>query len=287
MNTRTEALRDNVTDRAKAFADHGSATWDDVVEKITPLIEAAMKRVGPLADDAWETAKATTRKAASFAADRVERIQPTVTTAWEKVAPAVDRAQKAVHDEVLPKMINVLHQAAATPAGTEAREILARLDERTGASMKTLKAELGTPKKASKAKTIATLATLGAILGALALAVRTFLGSKEEWAAYEADEPYVYPGDDYEFDEVLVDTDLTQTTGFAGEAPSVTTPTASPYGEGSYVGDNPPAGFEIKGNERSMKYHVPEAAGYGRTTAEVWFSSPEAAEAAGFVRSQR
>jgi hypothetical protein len=58
-------------------------------------------------------------------------------------------------------------------------------------------------------------------------------------------------------------------------------------GEGVYVGHEPPDGFTIKGNERSMKYHVPESSGYGRTIAEVWFNSEEAAQQAGFVRAQR
>jgi hypothetical protein len=58
-------------------------------------------------------------------------------------------------------------------------------------------------------------------------------------------------------------------------------------GEGVYVGTEPPEGFTIKGNERSMKYHVPESAGYNRTVAEVWFNSEEAAQSAGFVRAQR
>ncbi len=58
-------------------------------------------------------------------------------------------------------------------------------------------------------------------------------------------------------------------------------------GEGVYVGHEPPEGFTIKGNERSMKYHVPESAGYGRTVAEVWFNSEDAAKEAGFVRAQR
>jgi len=58
-------------------------------------------------------------------------------------------------------------------------------------------------------------------------------------------------------------------------------------GEGVYIGNEPPEGFTIKGNERSMKYHVPESAGYGRTVAEVWFNSEEAAQNAGFLRAQR
>jgi gas vesicle protein len=61
----------------------------------------------------------------------------------------------------------------------------------------------------------------------------------------------------------------------------------SPYGDGSYAGDEPPQGFDIKGNDRSMKYHVPGSAAYERTIAEVWFNSEEAAQAAGFVRAQR
>jgi len=55
------------------------------------------------------------------------------------------------------------------------------------------------------------------------------------------------------------------------------------YGEGSYVGEEPPAGFDIKGNEDSMKFHTPESPWYDQTVAEVWFNSAEAAEAAGFV----
>ena len=55
------------------------------------------------------------------------------------------------------------------------------------------------------------------------------------------------------------------------------------YGKDSYRGDKPPAGFDIKGNEDSMKFHTPDSPWYSRTIAEVWFNSAEAAEAAGFV----
>jgi large subunit ribosomal protein L4 len=43
-----------------------------------------------------------------------------------------------------------------------------------------------------------------------------------------------------------------------------------------------PEGFPIKGNADSMLYHVPGTAFYDRTVAEVWFTTAEAAEAAGF-----
>jgi large subunit ribosomal protein L17 len=46
-----------------------------------------------------------------------------------------------------------------------------------------------------------------------------------------------------------------------------------------------PEGFPVKGNEDSMKYHEPDGQYYEQTTAEVWFASAEAAEAAGFTRA--
>lgn len=58
-----------------------------------------------------------------------------------------------------------------------------------------------------------------------------------------------------------------------------------PYGEGSHApldDDSQPEGFPIKGNEDSKLYHTPDSPFYDRTVAEVWFATPEAAEAAGF-----
>jgi large subunit ribosomal protein L4 len=60
---------------------------------------------------------------------------------------------------------------------------------------------------------------------------------------------------------------------------------AKDYGKDSYRGAEPPAGFDIKGNEDSMKFHTPESPWYGRTIAEVWFKSEKAAEKAGFVNA--
>jgi len=71
----------------------------------------------------------------------------------------------------------------------------------------------------------------------------------------------------------------------ADETPADETPVdeVRGYGDGSYIGENPPAGFDIKGNEDSMKFHTPASPWYAATVAEVWFNSVEAAEAAGFV----
>ena len=47
-----------------------------------------------------------------------------------------------------------------------------------------------------------------------------------------------------------------------------------------------PAGFEIKGNKTSKKFHAPSSPWYDRTNAEVWFRTAEAAEKAGFVNAE-
>jgi len=86
-------------------------------------------------------------------------------------------------------------------------------------------------------------------------------------------------GDDVDLPAVLV------------EAASSSTATAvlepGPYGPGSAApldgGAAPSAEFTIKGNADSMLYHRPDSRSYRVTIAEVWFDSPESAEAAGFT----
>jgi small subunit ribosomal protein S2 len=56
---------------------------------------------------------------------------------------------------------------------------------------------------------------------------------------------------------------------------------AAPLEDGSA-----PEGFDIKGNEGSMKFHGSTSPWYDQTKAEVWFRTAEAAEAAGFVNAE-
>jgi len=51
--------------------------------------------------------------------------------------------------------------------------------------------------------------------------------------------------------------------------------------------DAPDDDHLVKGNEDSMKYHVPGSRWYDATVAEVWFASAEDAEAAGFAPAGR
>ena len=60
-----------------------------------------------------------------------------------------------------------------------------------------------------------------------------------------------------------------------------------PYGKGSHApadDGSEPKGFDIKGNAQSMLYHTPGSRYYSQTIAEVWFSTEDAAEAAGFSK---
>ncbi len=66
-------------------------------------------------------------------------------------------------------------------------------------------------------------------------------------------------------------------------------PGATDVPEGAVRGDGTvtcPPGFPVKGNTHSMIYHTAESRVYEQTIAELCFSSPEAAEAAGY-RSPR
>ncbi len=60
---------------------------------------------------------------------------------------------------------------------------------------------------------------------------------------------------------------------------------AKPALEGAVTaveGEAAPEGYTIKGNAESNKYHVPGSTWYDVTAAEYWFSSTDAAKAAGF-----
>ena len=74
------------------------------------------------------------------------------------------------------------------------------------------------------------------------------------------------------------------------EAPAAeaTAPAEGPHGAGSAEPSDSgeaPSGFSIKGNNTSMKYHQPDGRWYDQTAAEVWFATPEAAEAAGYAEA--
>ena len=289
---RKQTLREAAAESTHTAAERGAAALDAAIERLQPLLEQAAEKVGPLAGDALKRADHARVVAARYAADTLDQVQPQLNEALDKVSPAVEKAQKAVQNDLIPKLIALLHEAAEHPAVAgileNARDAADEVESRGLATVAAVKGELELPKK-SKGKTFVKIAVVGALLGAAAVAVKTFLGSKDQgWAPHEPSPAYTYtdtptPKDpepepvdeaDDEADEIV-------------EPETMLEEPTNPFGEGSFVGTEPPEGFTIKGNDRSMKYHVPESGGYERTIADVWFNSEEAAQAAGFTRAQR
>ena len=286
---RKQTLREAAAETTHTAAERGAAALDAAIERLQPLLEQAAEKVGPLADDAKKRADHARVVAAKYAADALDSVQPQLNEALEKVSPAVEKAQKAVQNDLIPKLIELLHEAAEHPAVAgileDARDAADEIEGRGRASVAALKGELELPKK-SKGKTFVKLAVVAALLGAAAVAVKTFLGSKDQgWAPHEPSPAYTYTDTPTPKDPEPEPVDDADETPDEGDA-TLEEPT-NPFGEGSFVGAEPPEGFTIKGNDRSMKYHVPESGGYERTIADVWFSSEEAAQAAGFTRAQR
>ena len=189
-----------------------------------------------------------------------ENAREAISSAAEKAGPLYDQTRDTI--------LEVLEKAGD---GTYADAVRERADELPDSVRRHL------PEAARPAKKHHRLLTgLGiiAVIGAVFLAVRQILLPKDDgWTPHEPSGAF---GDDD------VTTDFSDSVAEpAGQGAT------RDYGPGSYVGANPPEGYTIKGNERSMKYHTPDGAGYSRTNADVWFVSNEAAEAAGFTKALR
>jgi large subunit ribosomal protein L17 len=83
-------------------------------------------------------------------------------------------------------------------------------------------------------------------------------------------------------------TPVDTTAGDATDATGPTDVTEGEYGAGSAAPNeegSAPAGYDIKGNKDSMKYHEPDGQWYDQTVAEVWFKTAADAEKAGFEKA--
>ena len=283
------------------------------VERLTPYVEQALREGGEFADQTYAKLRPGLREAqirsARLAADTFEKVQPAIDDALSRVSPAVDAtvkkvrpavddvleripptveyARERVQDDVLPALAAQLRQLAAQPLAKEiqaaaaATALAAQLEKASG------------KKKRSGWKVFGRVLLAGALLGGVFVAVRKLFADPATGWENHVPKNSTYVADPTLDDDDLFGDDETEPQAApVSEAEPAAAPTASetsssPYGPGSYVGDEPPAGFEIKGNDRSLKYHVPGMAAYDRTIAEVWFESEEAAQAAGFTRAQR
>ena len=290
-------------DTGSAAAEYGAHVLKDGLDRAQQLLNDARDQAAPLLRDAKV-------RSADFASRRLDDLEPHLTGALDRVSPAVEAARDKVTDDLLPRIQSVLHDAAEHPAIAEA-------SKRSSAAVLALKGELEPVQKKSRLGKIGKFLAIGAIVAGAAAAVRHFLAPKDDgWTAHEPSKNYVNNNDTFSTaakfaadsaPEAEAEAEMTAEGAPAPEQPVVSevdeapvdggpaTPLDEPgdaaddknYGEGAYVGDTPPEGFTIKGNERSKKYHVEGTGGYDRTIAEVWFNSEEAAEAAGFTKAQR
>lgn len=294
------------TDLGKEALAQASAYLQQAQEYLAPRAQdayhQASDRIGPLAQD-------VKKRGAKFAADAMDAVQPKLDEVLDRVSPAVDDAyarfapklddaRSKVQHGFLPALSELLHNAADDVAKVEIPEVPA-------------------PRKKNSAwATVGQVLLAGGLLAVIAFAIKKFLAPDDSgWQAHEPSQPYVPTAPQTIVDDLATaaadeeaDVDaaeqwmedggqpLPTDEPVAAEAPTGDTdaPEAdadpfvpSPHGDGSYVGSEPPEGFVIKGNERSMKFHVKGNAGYERTNPDVWFNSEEAAEAAGFTKAQR
>lgn len=240
---------------AAAAAEAGRNIWDDATERAAAILLEAQRKAAPLAREAG-------KRTADFASKRLDTWEPHIRSALDRVPPAVDAAHEKVTSKLLPNLQQALHKAAGhKPAPVKQKKC-----------------------KGGKFKKFAKFVFIGSLVAGAVAAVRHFLTPKDDgWTAHEPSRAYINNNDTFataaKFNEPVTPTP--QAAAPAPEAPKES------FGEGSYVGPNPPEGYIFKGNERSKKYHVPGTRGYELTIAEVWFNSEEAAEAAGFTKAQR
>ncbi|WP_332836170.1 hypothetical protein [Propioniciclava soli] len=320
---RKSKLERAVGDTTHAANDLGK----DALAQAQAYLKQAQDYLAPRAEDAYKSARGyaddARKKAAGYAAEAMDaarphidealdRVGPAVDDAYQKVAPVIDNARGKVQYGLIPWVSSVLHDAADTTSKFELPEVPRHV--------------VPQQRKKSVWGTIGKVALASGLLAAAAYGVKRFLAPADSgWQAHEPSSPYVpttaqnLADDLTEVDETdaaapllddstVVTEEVTPVVADDADAEPVvtveeTTETVvddtdaaegdadpfvdSPHGEGSYVGTNPPEGYAIKGNERSMKFHVQGNGGYERTIADVWFNSEEAAEAAGFTKAQR
>ncbi|MCL2315845.1 MAG: hypothetical protein FWC46_02000, partial [Actinomycetia bacterium] len=256
----------------------------DAKERLVPLALDAKERLVPLALDARE-------RLAPLAVDARERIVPLVHEAAARARPvavaAVARVGEVVETEVKPRLADLLEDAKGEP-----QAVLAVVAEDVApvAAVGAVAAVAAKPKWSHR---LLKALVLAALVGVAAWVAKTMLGRRDDgWELADDDafrepapEPArVAPEPAAPAQAVVPEPPAPPAHAEPPAPPAEPDPT---YGEGAYVGDNPPEGYVIKGNAQSMKYHVPGALAYHRCVPEVWFATEEAAQRAGFTPAKR
>ena len=290
--------------KAAAETTHtAAARLADANAALAPLLEQGAQKVAPFAEAARESGQ----KAAG--------------QAREALTPAMDSAKDKSRD-LLSRLGDALAEASDNPKAKDAefRALAARaalrgelelpkkarkkIEKSQRKQIQRLQSANKPAKKGGAGKVLLPILLI-AFAGVVGYLVwkKVIGGNDTEWQTYEptSTNTTVKDSTSQTFGEP-VDVPATPAEGAAAanaavsDADPATNSTAdassaaaseSTYGAGSYVGAEPPAGYTIKGNDRSKKYHTPDTGGYERTIADVWFADEGAAEAAGFTKAQR
>lgn len=311
MTCRCKKACSAVETAAEEALEQGSNAFTDAVNYITPRAKQAGQHTYDYAKDAAQRAS---EGVSPFIQDARDRIVPLVSEAAERMQPtlehAYETAKERVEHDVYPVFQDLWTDANENPTVQEA-------SRRGRSAVAALRGDLLLPepkpvpvkREGGLLGKILTVLGIAAVVGVVVIVIRAVLGSDDDgWSPAEPmrpgheDEEAAWGDSPFDSDSD-VDTSAQESIDEAEEAMVSEGGPLNPedqsgagesaqraeqgYGEGAYVGSEPPEGFIIKGNERSMKYHTPEAAGYDRTNADVWFNSEEAALAAGFIRALR
>lgn len=311
MTCRCKKACSAVETAAEEALEQGSNAFTDAVNYITPRAKQAGQHTYDYAKDA---AQRVSEGVSPFIQDARDRIVPLVSEAAERMQPTLEHAYETAKDrvehDVYPVFQDLWTDANENPTVQEA-------SRRGRSAVAALRGDLLLPepkpvpvkREGGLLGKILTVLGIAALVGVVVIVIRAVLGSDDDgWSPAEPmrpgheDEEAAWGDSPFDSDSD-VDTSAQESIDEAEEAMVSEGGPLNPedqsgagesaqraeqgYGEGAYVGSEPPEGFIIKGNERSMKYHTPEAAGYDRTNADVWFNSEEAALAAGFIRALR
>lgn len=210
----------------------GSAALADAAERLTPLVEQAGDVVGPwaeearrvsadVANDAYERLKPVLRDAqirgarlASETLDKakpvlddalgavtpavdktVKRVRPVVDDALGMIPPIVDDARSKVQDDLLPRLADVLKEAASQPL---AKEAAAQLAVASAIVTKEIaKAQKKAAKRLAKQErtwpaTLGKLVLASALLAGVVVAVRKLMTPPTSgWHAHSPSDAYI------------------------------------------------------------------------------------------------
>jgi hypothetical protein len=184
-STFKDAVRDAAHNTRSASARAGQqAQTDQLRERLGPVVDAALQ----LAREQATHAAVAAGHARHWAAPRIEAAverglqaaAPSVEAAAERVAPAVDAARDRIVDDLLPRLIEAVHNAGT--AGTAARDAAAESASRSVEDAARSLAD-ATPPTAHARRRRARLLWLGmavAAITAIARALRS-RGSRPAW----------------------------------------------------------------------------------------------------------